>query len=600
MRTKTAFLIVLSLAAVLATASASQEEDWVERSDRNSQVLLEVMARFNPEGVGFLGIDGLENDILQLSIDRENLQIEAYETAIIELRARLDEETNSRVRLDLEILIDSAELNIRGIRLNRDHLVPYFNVPGVIFRGARSLLDDQASPEQRAAVAVRLKRYAGLEDGFAPIFEQAESLIKTRLDSPDLVGPYIGELENDLTNAQRYLAGIRELVASFGIPDCDTALDTLNAQLTDYNDFLSVEVLPRARTDFRLPPAIYALLLENMGVDMPVAELSSRAHVAFREIQNEMQVIASLIAEKQKLDSDDYRDVIRLLKRDQLEGEEILTAYTDRIEGLERIIEEQSVVSLPHRKMRIRLASEAESAAIPSPFMLPPRLIGNTGEMGEFVLPYRTTNDENSDPDRVDDYTFDAASWTLAVHEGRPGHELQYTAMIENGVSLARSLFAFNYVNVEGWALYCEAEMKPTFPLEGQLISLQQRLLRAARAFLDPGMQSGRISREEALRLLEEDVALSRALAEQDIDRYTFDDPAQATSYFCGYLRLMELRAETERKMGDRFNRTEFHDFILSQGLLPPRLLREAVMEGFVGDHENSAPPSKRNVPAAS
>jgi uncharacterized protein (DUF885 family) len=34
--------------------------------------------------------------------------------------------------------------------------------------------------------------------------------------------------------------------------------------------------------------------------------------------------------------------------------------------------------------------------------------------------------------------------------------------------------------------------------------------------------------------------------------------------------------------MGDAFNQREFHDFILEQGLLPPDLLREAVLERFV------------------
>ena len=30
------------------------------------------------------------------------------------------------------------------------------------------------------------------------------------------------------------------------------------------------------------------------------------------------------------------------------------------------------------------------------------------------------------------------------------------------------------------------------------------------------------------------------------------------------------------------FNRQAFHDFLLSQGLLPPRLMRQAVLEEFV------------------
>ena len=65
---------------------------------------------------------------------------------------------------------------------------------------------------------------------------------------------------------------------------------------------------------------------------------------------------------------------------------------------------------------------------------------------------------------RLEDFTFDAATWTLTAHEARPGHELQFASMVENGVSLARALFAFNSVNVEGWALYAEAETQPYLP----------------------------------------------------------------------------------------------------------------------------------------
>jgi uncharacterized protein (DUF885 family) len=34
--------------------------------------------------------------------------------------------------------------------------------------------------------------------------------------------------------------------------------------------------------------------------------------------------------------------------------------------------------------------------------------------------------------------------------------------------------------------------------------------------------------------------------------------------------------------LGSKFNQKNFHDFILSQGLLPPDLMRKAVLEEFV------------------
>ena len=74
--------------------------------------------------------------------------------------------------------------------------------------------------------------------------------------------------------------------------------------------------------------------------------------------------------------------------------------------------------------------------------------------------------------------------------------------MIESGVSIARAVFAFNSVNVEGWALYAEAEMQPYEPLDGQLFALQMRAQRAARAFLDPMVNLGQITPEDVKQFL--------------------------------------------------------------------------------------------------
>ena len=119
-------------------------------------------------------------------------------------------------------------------------------------------------------------------------------------------------------------------------------------------------------------------------------------------------------------------------------------------------------------------------------------------------------------------------------------------------------------------------------PLYGQMMTLQARLLRGARAFLDPGLQLGTITKEQAMRVLREDVVVSEAMATQEVERYTFRAPGQATSYFVGYNRLLEIRAEAERVLGSRFDRKKFNDFVIAQGLIPPGLLRKAVVEEFI------------------
>jgi uncharacterized protein (DUF885 family) len=341
-------------------------------------------------------------------------------------------------------------------------------------------------------------------------------------------------------------------------------------------------VLPRSRADFHLPPEIYADNLKNVGLEISPQDLMQRAEVAFGEIRNEMKALAPLVAKEKGFPDPDYRAVIKALKRTQLTKENVQAWYSEVLGHLEEDIRREKFVTLPERAMSMRLASEAETAQQPAPHMLPPPLIGNTGERGTFVLTMGNPSSSGSEVKGYDDFTFKSAAWTLTAHEGRPGHELQFSAMVERGVSRARSIFAFNSVNVEGWALYCEAQMRPYEPLDGQLIALQGRLMRAARAFIDPMLNLGLMTPERAHEILTQDVCLSEAMAQQELDRYMFRSPGQATSYFYGYQKLMELSTATEITLGPRFNRQAFNDFVIGQGMLPPALLAKAVRDEFI------------------
>ena len=124
--------------------------------------------------------------------------------------------------------------------------------------------------------------------------------------------------------------------------------------------------------------------------------------------------------------------------------------------------------------------------------------------------------------------------------------------------------------------------MQPYEPIDGQLVTLDYRLARDARAFLDPELQSGKITSADAYKVLEDDVVLSPAFAKEEVERFTYRAPGQANSYFYGYTKLLQLRKDTEAALGKKFDQKKYHDFLLAQGLLPPDLLRKAVMEQFV------------------
>lgn len=575
---------ILFAAAALAFCLAARAETpaWVEESNRNAEVLLQVVAQFNPEDAAELGVDGYDAQTIDLGPKIYERSRDATRKAIETLRGRRGKSGDAAVLQDLDILIDAAERNLDSARLNEEIMLPYYAVPRMVFGGIKALLDPRIPRERQAAALVRLRRYAGLEPGTTPLAELAKARTRERFDEKKLVGPYRGEIEQDLADAPRFVDGVEKLFAGSGLAGWQAPMAQLRQQLVAYDDWVRQEVLPRARAEHQLPPALYADNLKQVGVDVEPDELIRRAQLSFVEIQNEMRSLAPLVAREKGYKSGDYRDVIRELKKQQITGDAILPLYRDTLKAIEASVRRDHVITLPKREANIRLASEAESAQIPAPFMSPPRLIGNTGEYGEFVLPLKVPGKAGREDLKTDDFTFKAAAWTLTAHEARPGHELQFAAMIEKGVSIARAVFSFNSVNVEGWALYAEAEMKPTFPLDGQLIGLQFRLMRAARAFLDPMVNLGRITPEQVNAFLQDEVGLSPGMARSETDRYVFRSPGQATAYFVGYQAIMGIRAKAELALGDKFDRLRFHDFLLGQGLLPPKLLEKAVMEQFV------------------
>jgi uncharacterized protein (DUF885 family) len=131
--------------------------------------------------------------------------------------------------------------------------------------------------------------------------------------------------------------------------------------------------------------------------------------------------------------------------------------------------------------------------------------------------------------------------------------------------------------------------MIPYFPADGQLFGLQLRLLRAARAFLDPMVNLGRMTPAEAKAFLMREVALSEPMAQQEADRYSFVSPGQAVSYFYGYTRMQQLRLKAEIALGTGFEQRGFHDLVLAQGLLPPDLLERAVMAELDPPHRGTS-----------
>lgn len=575
-------VILLTLSIQFTSTAESSGKAWIEQSNRYTRLLFDVQLKHSPEQASTEGLARFDTQISDPRLADEFAQRRELEAALTTLRTARTQVTDKNVQEDLDILQRAFDLQFRMDDFRQKQLVTAFNPSESAFEGIKVLLDDQVPADRRPAALVRLRKYAGLEPGFAPYAELVKQRTTEQLAKPGVFFPPKTLLENRLDRNPQYLKGIPLLFKKYHLHGWEAAFTALEAQLRDYDAWLRATLLPKARTDFREPPEEYALDLEQNGIDASPAEIATRAHAAFNQDQAAMAPLAMQVAQSNGFPSSDYRAVIVELKKRQITGAAIIPFYEKRLHEIEQIITTNGLVTLPNRPVIIRLASAAETVQAPSPHMGGISFLNNTGQRGEFVLPLTMPSSNGAKDDRYDDFTYEAVGWTLTAHEARPGHELQFDSMLEHGVSLARVRYALNSTDTEGWGLYAEYIMQPFEPVEGQLATLQSRMLRDARAFLDPELQTGQISTAQAFDLLTRDVVLSHAFATEEIERFTLENPGQAVSYFYGYTQLLSLRKATEAALGTKFNQHKFHDFLLGRGLLPPNLLRKTILEDFV------------------
>ncbi|MCX7563420.1 DUF885 family protein [Xanthomonadaceae bacterium XH05] len=169
----------------------------------------------------------------------------------------------------------------------------------------------------------------------------------------------------------------------------------------------------------------------------------------------------------------------------------------------------------------------------------------------------------------------------LTLHESDPGHAMQGALAKEQGEQPAFRRESYISAYGEGWGLYCEKLGKEMGIYETPYEDfgrLTYEMWRAARLVIDTGVHHKGWSRDQALAYLRDRTALSEHEVTTEVDRY-ISWPAQALSYKLGEIRIVELRAEAEKALGDKFDIRAFHDAVLRQGSVPLPVLDDLVRE---------------------
>jgi len=181
--------------------------------------------------------------------------------------------------------------------------------------------------------------------------------------------------------------------------------------------------------------------------------------------------------------------------------------------------------------------------------------------------------------------TYDLAtrpSWemeALSLHEAVPGHHLQIALAQE--LEDTHDLLKHNFYTafVEGWGLYAESlgeEMGFYQNPYSKFGRLTYEIWRAIRLVVDTGIHALGWSREQAIDFFRQNAPKTEHDIIVEVDRYIVW-PGQALAYKIGELKIQELRAQAQRRLGSAFDIRSFHDEVLLRGAMPLDVLDQRI-----------------------
>lgn len=397
----------------------------------------------------------------------------------------------------------------------------------------------------------------------------------------------VAKEEND-GNIEMIDKDVRAKVPADLKPEYDKAADTAITALKGFNQFLDDELPHRGAGDWRLGEDAYKTKFRfALGTDRTPADVLASAESDLKTVRGRMLEIASGL-HKQWFTAHGAHDDLKGLDRENRIIGEVLDRIAEKhstpgsyiadakadLEEARAFVKEKDLLTFPPRgNLQVIETPEfmrgtySVAGFDPAPVLEP--------QLGAFY--WVTPIPANWKPERINsklrEYNFYNLK-LITLHEAMPGHWVQ--GEFANDVQpktrrVLRSLYG-NGPYVEGWAQYATQTMLDHGFLSGspelRLTFQKQELRVLANAIIDIKLQTGKMTDQEALDLMEKDTFQETEEATGKLQRAQLSS-AQLPMYFLGWRGWISVRDEQGKKLGNKFNLKNFHDRALKEGALP-------------------------------
>ena len=354
-------------------------------------------------------------------------------------------------------------------------------------------------------------------------------------------------------------------------------IDKLNTeirkQLESFIDFLKYDLPKKNKTSFSIGKETYNKMLKNQFLlnydDETLWEFGWKE---FNNTLNKMDALAKEIDPNKST-----KELLIDIKNEYPDPDKMIEAHQYWVDKSGEHIKSKKLIPIPWKE-RVLVVPREEYLRKTSYYGNFSRSTGKD-EDGFFTSKWKINPfEERWDQKTKDEYLVEH-DWGVilvtAPHETYAGHHIQGLYQMHNPRELRRnnglSLFS------EGWGLYNEQLMLETGFYPNKKIKLRQlqlRLWRNARVIYDVGMHTGKMTYEEAIKLMTDKVGFLRWAAQLEIDSSS-SRPGYFIGYFMGMIEILKMREEYKKLIGNNYKISDFHEKLLKIGNMPPSLMKQ-------------------------
>ncbi|HEX4622139.1 MAG TPA: DUF885 domain-containing protein [Myxococcaceae bacterium] len=350
-----------------------------------------------------------------------------------------------------------------------------------------------------------------------------------------------------------------------------------------YQKFLVSFPREKATHDWQLGAELYAKKFPlALQTDLTPDQLVERATQAFQSTRAELYAVARPFLKMAppanadlKAQATAIRSAQAMLVEDHPKPDALVQAHADALAKLRELISQKGLLGLPPAEtLSVLPMPEYKRGAAGAEYLSPGMLDTSSTWKGTF---YVDPVDPKWPAEKVDSYLRANNNYEVdltAAHEAYPGHHTQAWYARRSLSALRSTLWSGSFA--EGWAVYGERLMVAV-GLGGpknagyRFMDLKGKMIVASNALLDVKLQTGKMTDEEALKLMEEEGFQEPAQAERKLLRAKLDS-TQLCQYFIGYSEILDLERNVKKKGG--FDQRAFDEALIGHGTIGVKWVR--------------------------